>query len=133
MVTEGREEGPDEGEPWRLAVSRRRRRSSRDEARKEKLCALANDLNHYFIEYSTHNGRPEGIPIKDWKICARDGSHFEEWRSIHKVDEKDADSLTSEWKEYGVDETLVKILRDASRRRQCFKKHLIFESVRYAF
>ena len=24
VVTEGREEGPDEGEPWRLAMSRRR-------------------------------------------------------------------------------------------------------------
>ena len=30
VVTEGREEGPDEGEPWRLAASRRRRRSSND-------------------------------------------------------------------------------------------------------
>ena len=126
MVTEGREEGPDEGEPWRLAASRRRRRSSTDEARKERLCALANSVNHYFIEYGTHNGRPGGIPTKRWIFAPRDGSHFESWRRIHKVEEKDADSLTSEWKEYGVDETLVKILLDASGRRQRFKKHLIF-------
>ena len=49
MVTEGREEGPDEGEPWRLAASRRRRRSSNDEAQHVKLSALAKKLNHYFL------------------------------------------------------------------------------------
>ena len=32
VVTEGREEGPDEGEAWRLAMSRRRRRSRSDKA-----------------------------------------------------------------------------------------------------
>ena len=126
VVTEGWEEGPDEGEPWRLAVSRRRRRSSTDEARKEKLCALANNLNHYYYEYGTHNGGPGGIPTKRWIFGPRDAASFESWRRIHNVEEKDADSLTSEWKEYGVDETLVKILQDASWRRQCFKKHLVF-------
>ena len=126
MVTEGREEGPDEGELWRLAASRRRRRSSQDEARKERLCALANSVNHYFIEFGTHSGRPGGIPIQDWKFYPQNGRHFEEWRRIHNVDEKDVDSLTSEWKEFGVDETLVKVLLDAARRRQCFKKHLKF-------
>ena len=49
VVTEGREEGPDEGEPWRLAQSRRRRRSSTDEARHAELCALAQKLNFCFL------------------------------------------------------------------------------------
>ena len=54
VVTEGREEGPDEGEPWRLATSRRRRRSSAEEARCRELFALANILNHNF--YLESNG-----------------------------------------------------------------------------
>ena len=52
VVTEGREEGPDEGEPWRLAISRRRRRSSTDKARHAELCALAQKLNHFFFRES---------------------------------------------------------------------------------
>merc|ERR1711936_1012018 len=50
VVTAGREEGPDEGEPWRLAASRRRRRSSTDEAQHARLCALAQQLNHYLLQ-----------------------------------------------------------------------------------
>ena len=126
MVTEGREEGPDEGEPWRLAVSRRRRRSSTDEARKEKLCALANKLNHHYYAYGTHSGQPGGIPFKQWKFYPRDAASLESWLRKQNMEEKDADSLTSEWKEYGVEEPLVEILQDASCRRQRFKKHLLF-------
>merc|ERR1711936_685771 len=50
VVTEGREEWPDECETWRLAASRRRRRSSTDEAQHARLCALAQQLNHYLLE-----------------------------------------------------------------------------------
>merc|ERR1712055_714305 len=50
VVTAGREEGPDEGEPWRLAASRRRRRSSTDEAQHARLCVLAQQLNHYLLQ-----------------------------------------------------------------------------------
>ena len=60
VVTEGREEGPDEGEPWRLAMSRRRRRSSTDEARHAELCALAQKLNFYFLN-PTREGRCKGV------------------------------------------------------------------------
>ena len=59
VVTEGREEGPDEGEPWRLAASRRRRRSSMDEAQHERICALAQKLNDYFLS-NTLEGRAVG-------------------------------------------------------------------------
>ena len=108
VVTAGREEGPDEGEPWRLAASRRRRRSSTDEAQHARLCALAQQLNHYFLQ----NYR-ENIDVGDL------GSHWYQpipWRKPipryesftifiveNKVVEKDADSLTSEWRKLGVD------------------------------
>merc|ERR1711888_227487 len=50
VVTEGREEGPDEGETWRLAASRRRRRSSTEEAQHARICDLAQKLNHFFLQ-----------------------------------------------------------------------------------
>ena len=59
VVTEGREEGPDEGEQWRLAASRRRRRSSTDEAQHARLCALVQKLNHFFV-HDQQNGRGMG-------------------------------------------------------------------------
>ena len=49
VVTEGREEGPNEGEDWRLALSRRRQRSIAIEARHAELRSLANDMNNYFL------------------------------------------------------------------------------------
>ena len=107
-------------------MSRRRRRSSADEARKEKLCALANKLNHHYFAYGTHTGRPGGMPIKWFKFYPRDALSLESRIDEQRVEEKDVDSLTSEWKEYGVEEPLVEVLQAASCRRQRFKKHLLF-------
>ena len=108
VVTEGREEGPDEGEPWRLAASRRRRRSSTDEAQHARLCALAQQLNHYFLEsyredmnageIGTHWTQP--IP---WRKPIPRYESFTWFMNDYKVVEKDADSLTSEWRKLGVD------------------------------
>merc|ERR1712082_201182 len=74
VVTEGREEGQDEGEPWRLAMSRRRRRSSTDEARHVKLCALAQKLNHYFGHGTTLEAKiAKGKWFPKWLIDSQTG------------------------------------------------------------
>ena len=49
VVTEGREEGPNEGEGWRLAATRRRQHSMALEARQGDLRRLAKDMNDYFL------------------------------------------------------------------------------------
>ena len=49
VVTEGREEGPNEGEGWRLAASRRRQCSIALEARHAELRTFAKDMNDYFL------------------------------------------------------------------------------------
>ena len=67
------------------------------------------------------------MPIKWYKSYPRpDAASLESWLNEQKVEEKDADSLTSEWEEYGVEEPLVEVLQAASCRRQRFKKHLLF-------
>ena len=117
MVTEGREEGPDEGEPWRLATSRRRRRSSAEEARCRELFALANKLNHYFYANASQEQRGGSKPTHE--LLAR-------WMIEYNVEEKDADSLTSDARNlYGVEGPLFELLSDATySRRLRFKKHL---------
>ena len=102
VVTEGREEGPDEGEAWRLAVSRRRRRSRSDEARLAELCALAKHANNYFIN---------PIRVAEVEFWDTDGAGylvppaiegFAKWIKDSKVTRRDVDSLTSEAGLYGV-------------------------------
>ena len=106
VVTEGREEGPDEGEPWRLAISRRRRRSSTDEARHVELCALAQKLNFYFLN-PTREGHCEGRTLdRSSYLVYPNYESFERWIIVNEVQRKDVDSLTSEWRKYGVDEAL---------------------------
>ena len=106
VVTAGREEGPDEGEPWRLAASRRRRRSSTDEAQHARLCDLANKFNRYFFEdYRRDESEGDGTHwiIGPWgKLIPRYES-FTRFMNEYEVSEKDADSLTSEWRKLGVD------------------------------
>ena len=117
VVTEGREEGPDEGEPWRLAASRRRRRSSNDEAQQARLCALVQKLNHYFFD-STREG------VKTWhtrwssnpttgKVFGPRLDAFERWMSENEVTEKEADSLTSEWRKLGVERALEPLMNQS--------------------
>ena len=121
VVTEGREEGPDEGEPWRLANSRRRRRSSTDEARHAKLCALAQKLNHYFFR-ETREGHVVGVKYNPkWLTDGQTGKlltprleALESWMITNEVAEKDADSLTSEWRKFGVDCALEPLM-DSSK------------------
>ena len=118
VVTEGREEGPDEGEPWRLAQSRRRRRSSTDEARHAELCALAQKLNHYFLNQSQED---HGVGI--FKLTPRPEA-LERWMIDNEVAVKDADSLTSEWRKFGVDCALEPLM-DTSKWGW-FRRHLQF-------
>ena len=99
VVTEGREEGPDEGEPWRLAASRRRRRSSTDEVQHARLCALAQQLNHYLLEdYREDIGA--GATGTNWIFDVQVGKPIPRFESIarfiieYEVAERDADSLT---------------------------------------
>ena len=108
VVTAGREEGPDEGEPWRLAASRRRRRSSTDEAQHARLCALAQQLNHYLLQdYREDIGA--GETGTNWVYDAQSRKPILCFESVahfiieYEVAEKDADSLTSEWRRLGVD------------------------------
>ena len=107
VVTAGREEGPDEGEPWRLAASRRRRRSSTDEAQQEQLCALAQQLNHYLLQdYREDIGAGETGThwiIIPWRQSIPRFESFTRFMNEYEVVEKDADSLTSEWRKLGVD------------------------------
>jgi len=107
VVTAGREEGPDEGEPWRLAASRRRRRSSTDEAQHARLCALAQQLNHYFLQdYREDIGAGETGThwiIIPWRKPIPRFESFTRFMNEYEVVEKDADSLTSEWRKLGVD------------------------------
>ena len=110
VVTAGREEGPDEGEPWRLAASRRRRRSSTDEAQHARLCALAQQLNHYFLQNYREDIAVGKIRPSRWNCNSNWSSNlipryesFTMFMTDHKVVEKDADSLTSEWRKLGVD------------------------------
>ena len=108
VVTAGREEGPDEGEPWRLAASRRRRRSSMDEAQHARLCALAQQLNHYLLQ-DHHEDIGAGETGPNWVQDAQSRIPIPRFESIvrfmneYEVVEKDADSLTSEWRKLGVD------------------------------
>ena len=100
---------PDEGEPWRLAASRRRRRSSKDEAQHVKLCALAQNLNHYFYQNYRENiavGLTRRIKPSHWGGKSSPVPCYESFMMFmnkYKVEEKDADSLTSEWRKLGVD------------------------------
>ena len=130
VVTEGREEGPDEGEPWRLAASRRRRRSSTDEAQHARLCALAQKLNHYFIG-DTREGNCEfkmmstcwWVDRPNRQLIMPRNDAFERWLIDNEVAEKDADSLTSEWRILGVDCALETMMDRSSRglyRRRLF-------------
>ena len=130
MVTEGREEGPDEGEPWRLAASRRRRRSSNDEAQHARLCALAQKLNLFFVNDFREGRRYAGgeyyyVWIKDRKtgILTPSAEALERFMKVNEVAEKDADSLTSEWRNLGVDcslEPLMEQFRKGRHRRHLF-------------
>ena len=125
VVTEGREEGPDEGEPWRLATSRRRRRSSAEEARCRELMSLAEILNHYFYAYAS--GEQRGLSVgPKWFKLEPTNELLERWMIEHGVEEKDADSLTSDARNlYGVEGPLFELLQDATcSRRLRFKKHL---------
>ena len=127
VVTEGREEGPDEGEPWRLAMSRRRRRSSADEAQYLKLCALANKLNHHYFAYASQEELERNVnQQKKWYIRSLTSESLERCMIEHNVEEKDADSLTSDGRNlYGVEGPLFELLQDATcSRRLRFKKHL---------
>ena len=130
VVTEGREEGPDEGEPWRLANSRRRRRSSTDEARHVKLCALAQKLNHFFV-YDCREGRRfvGGEFYVTWSTDGQTGKltpsieALERFMIDNEVAEKEADSLTSEWRKLGVDcslEPLMDLSKWGQFRRRLF-------------
>ena len=118
----GREEVTDEGEPWRLAASRRRRRSSTDEAQHVKLCALAQKLNHYFLSNTREGHGAFEMMSKLWwtdrstrqLIRPRDEA-FERWLIDNEVGEKDADSLTSEWRNLGVDCALESLMDRSSR------------------
>merc|ERR1711888_358031 len=107
VVTEGREEEPDEGEPWRLAASRRRRRSSTDEAQHARLCALAQQLNHYLLQdYREDIGAGETGThwiIVPWKRPIPRFKSIARFMNEYEVAEKDADSLTSEWRRLVVD------------------------------
>ena len=130
VVTEGREEGPDEGETWRLAASRRRRRSNSDEAQHARLCALAQKLNHFF-EYDHREGsRYIGgeffyVWLKDRKTekLYPSADALKRFMKINEVAEKDADSLTSDWRNLGVDcslEPLMEQSRWGAHRRHLF-------------
>ena len=71
VVTEGREEGPNEGEGWRLAASRRRQRSMALEARQEDLRRLAKDMNDHFLN-PTREAYTKGRRMSDtsvYRIC----------------------------------------------------------------
>jgi len=108
VVTAGREEGPDEGEPWRLAASRRRRRSSTDEAQHARLCALAQQLNHYLLQdYREDIGA--GETGTNWIFDVQSRKPIPRFEPVarfiikYEVAERDADSLTLEWRKLGVD------------------------------
>ena len=118
VVTEGREEGPDEGETWRLAASRRRRRSNTEEAQHARICDLAQKLNHYFFDNTregakTFKTRWYSEPITG-KVFGPRHDAFERWMSDNEVTEKEAYSLTSEWRKIGVERALEPLM-DPSR------------------
>ena len=68
VVTEGREEGPNEGECWRLAVLRRRQHSIAIKARQAELRSLVKDMNNYFLN-----------PTREGDGLRRD------YREIHRI------------------------------------------------
>ena len=96
--------------------------------RNAELCALAHKLNLHYYAYSSEEGHGEGRKKAKnlGKILHPTYESRERWLIKNKVEEKDADSLTSEWRNYGVEEPLVQLLQAASCRRQTFKKHLLF-------
>ena len=104
-----------------LAISRRRRGSSTDKSRHTKLCALAQNLNHYFLS-DTREGYTVGYTWHGkWKTDRLTGKlltpcidAFEIWTSENEVAEKEADSLTSEWRKLGVERALEPLM-DQSR------------------
>ena len=103
VVTEGQEEGPDEGEAWRLAVSRRGRRSRSDEARLAELCALAKHANNYFINPDCETEIEFWDPWGEGYLVQPTVEGFAKWIKDSKVTRRDMDSLTSEAGLYGVD------------------------------
>ena len=107
VVTEGREEGPNEGEGWRLAASRRRQRSIALEARHAELRTLAKDMNNYFLN-PTREGHWKGRRMSDKSYYRIPPSMngFKRWIKDSNVLKKDVDALTSEFRKYGVDEAM---------------------------
>ena len=51
---------------------------------------------------------------------------FERWIIVNEVQKKDVDSLTSEWRKYGVDEALQEKLPTLKAVCSSYKKHLKF-------
>ena len=108
VVTEGREEGPNEGEGWRLAASRRRQRSMALEARQEDLRRLAKDMNDYFLN-PTREACTQGRRMSDTSVYRiRPGFFgFDSWVESRKVSKEDVDTLARECRTNGVDAALL--------------------------
>ena len=98
-----------------------------DEAQHARLCALVQKLNHFFV-HDQQNGRGMGGSLT-WVTSLFTGKLHPRHEAIelfmieNEVTEKEADSLTSEWRKLGVDCALEPLM-DSSRwgwhRRQLF-------------
>ena len=104
-----------------LVPLRRRRRSSTDEAQHARLCALAQKLNHFFV-YDCREGR-RYVGGEFYVTWSTDGQTrkltpsieaLERFMIDNEVAEKEADSLTSEWRKLGVERALEPLM-DQSR------------------
>ena len=129
VVTEGQEEGPNEGEDWRLAASRRRQRSIALEARHAELRTLAKDMNDYFLN-PTRGPYRKGRRMSDESVYRIRPSinGFKRWVKDRKVLKKDMDALTSEVWKYGVDEALIPHLGNLAISQLPHNRSLNFSS-----
>ena len=81
-----------------------------DEAQHARLCALAQQLNHYLLQ-DHHEDIGAGVRVTgtNWVHDAQSRKPLPRLESIvrfmneYEVVEKDADSLTSEWRKLGID------------------------------
>ena len=81
-----------------------------------KLCALAQKLHHFF-GLESREGRGVGVKCyPKWLTDGQTGKHtprletLERFMIDNEVAEKDADSMTSEWRKFGVDCSLEPLM-----------------------
>ena len=98
-----------------------------------KLCALAQKLNHYFGHGTTPEGKiAKGKWFPKWLTDSQTGKQtprreaLQRFLFYNEVAEKEADSLTSEWRNLGVHCSLEPLMDTSKWGWGEYRRHLKF-------